>query len=73
MLYPELHFTGQVWRPPYGSKLPAPATDLRLHMAQMQVLQPLSRNGIPNVPHFPRLQEDLKESDSGSLAHGEYI
>ncbi len=30
-------------------RLPAPATDLRLHMAQMQVLQPLPRHTIPNV------------------------
>ncbi len=52
MLYPELHFTGQVWRPPLRGQFPAPATDLRLHMAQVQILQPLPRNALPNVASF---------------------
>ncbi len=48
-MYPELHFTGQVWRPPYEGAFAASASDLGLHLAQMQVLQPLPWHSVQNV------------------------
>ena len=47
--------------PSIRSELTAPATDVRLHMAQMQILQPLPRHTVPDVT--PLRSRGRPESD----------